>query len=593
MPQYRWLIADLGSGDILDELPLSEVTWSRVLSRAGSFDAQMPLRLTHRVPSPVPYGLEVRRDTPRVHYRCGELSGTTAVDASGNSYDGTYTGTVTLGEDALLDGENDRAARLGTSTPAGHITAPAAAFAPTNSDYTIEAWVTIDSLASWVSIYRGHETTGAGKQIALAVETDGRLRLSTDLTTWASSPAGAITAGAAHHVVATFEASTTTSRLYVDAILVAESTAVGPYTGGAMTLGASFGGAWFVAWLPNLPGVIDEAALYHHALLADRIARHYQAGIGDLAYEQVDVPVARRSLIDPARRVVYVERDGQITAGYILWQASGSSRDGSLRIAGEGIWSYFARRLIRTRKTYTATDQLAIARGLVNYAQSEAGGDIGLVVGAETCGVTRSRTYPAEERKPVAEAVEQLAGVDGGFDFAVESAWTAGEIENRLVLSYPRRGRRTDLVFTLGDNIVQLTQDVDGGRAANRVDTLGDGEGDAVPIATAADANLLDAYPLLERATAWSGVKTTATLDQHARAELAALGSPPDLLTVSVRSTDLVPLGSWIEGDDVQVRARDGWIDVDGWQRIIAYAVAVGADGHETIDVTFAGAETL
>lgn len=592
MPTYRWLIADLLSGDVLEELPLSDVTWSRVVSRAGGFDASMPLRLTHRVAQPIPYALEVRRDLPRVYYQCGELTGTSAGDSSGNSYTGAYTGTVSLGEASLLTGDADRAVRLGTAgTYDGYISVPSAAFAPTNSDYTIEAWIRLDSLASESSIFRGHESTSAGKEIALLVETDGRVRLSTDLVNFCAAPAATIQAGQVHHVVATFDAATSTSRIYVDGAKVAESTAVGAYTGGAMTLGAAAGGVWFVAWLPRFRGVIDDVALYHRALSEDRIVRHYDAGRGDLAWEQVDVPIATRSLIDPARRVIYVERDEQITGGYILWQAVGSTSDGKLKLGGEGLWSYFWRRLIRARKVYTAVDQLTIVRDLVDYAQAEAGGDIGIVVGSETCGVTRDRIYPAEERKAIGEAVEQLAGVQGGFDFAIESAWSGDRVENRLSLSYPQRGRRTNLLFELGRNVVALSQTVDGGRAANRVDALGDGEGDAVPIATAADANLLGSYPLLEHAGSWSGVKTVSTLSIHARADLAALRLPPDSITVSIRSTDDIPLGAWIEGDEVQVRAADGWIDVDGWQRIVAYEVKVGAEGDEQIGLTFASTE--
>jgi len=56
------------------------------------------------------YSDAVLADMPVRYYRLGDSSGTTAVDSSGNSQDGTYTGGVTLGASGAIQGDADTAA---------------------------------------------------------------------------------------------------------------------------------------------------------------------------------------------------------------------------------------------------------------------------------------------------------------------------------------------------------------------------------------------------------------------------------------------------------------------------------------------------
>lgn len=300
---------------------------------------------------------------------------------------------------------------------------------------------------------------------------------------------------------------------------------------------------------------------------------------------------ATRTNLDPARTAIHVERDGVIVWSGILWTARAGSQSGTLAIGGEGWWSYFRRRRIRLTKTYTATDHLAIAQDLINYAQGIGGGNIGIVVGAEVSGVLRDRTYNGYERKKIGEAIEQLASVQGGFDFAIDVAYDGtGTIVKTLRFGYPRRGRVTDLVWDLGANLEDLTQASDGARQANLVDALGAGDADAMLIATAADTSMLSAYPLLEDAITLKDVTVQSTLQAHAAGELQNRRRPVATLpTVLARSAAPdTALGSFIVGDSLTVRGTDGWISVDERMRIMGYDVSVDEAGKETVAVSFA-----
>jgi hypothetical protein len=204
--------------------------------------------------------------------------------------------------------------------------------------------------------------------------------------------------------------------------------------------------------------------------------------------------------------------------------------------------------------------------------------------------VLRDRTYYHYERKPVGEAVELLAELQNGFDFAIDVAYVSGTITKTLVLSYPRRGRITPLVWELRTNLGQLSQEVDAIRAANKVDALGAGEGDTMLIATAADTSQLASYPLLEDVVTFKDVSVTATLTAHAALAVKNLAKPvtriPTLLAVQTNPDS--GLGSFITGDSVQVKGSDGWISLDERMRVQSYEVKVDTEGREEVSVQLA-----
>lgn len=277
---------------------------------------------------------------------------------------------------------------------------------------------------------------------------------------------------------------------------------------------------------------------------------------------------------EPERTAIYVDRDGVLVWGGILWTRRWGSSARQLQLAGNEFWSYARRRHLRTTKTYEEVDQLEIAQDLLNWMQSLAGGDIGLVVGTETSGVLRDRTYYGYELKQIGEAVEQLSRVEGGFEFAVDVRYgSSGTPEKILTLSYPRRGRtvdKTGLVFELPGNINDYDWPEDGTTAANASHAVGAGEGDSMLSSVAHRPDRLDAgYPLLEQVVAYKDVSEFATLDAHARADVAA--ATADVRpTITVRADTEPRLGSYITGDDARVRITD-----DRWPSTAASAVGL------------------
>ena len=298
----------------------------------------------------------------------------------------------------------------------------------------------------------------------------------------------------------------------------------------------------------------------------------------------------------PGRTVVWMVRDGVVLGGAIVW--SRKRRKGQpATLAGAGLWSFFRMQHLRSTLAFAGVDQLAIARSLIQTAQAVNGADIGVQLGTETSGVLRDRTFNSWELKQVGEAVEQLAAVNGGFDFAVDVTQGFGKV---LTLSSPRRGRpagTTAIVFADGKNLLDYEVSEDATRAANVYSAVGDGDGAATMISTATRTDQLDiGYPLLSEVGAFKDISVRATLDARAISGVDARATVPTFWQLTVDPDDLDGgLGTFTVGDDAIVevpdddnfpRQLDGQPGYRAVHRIVGFEVSIPSQGRETLTVT-------
>lgn len=306
--------------------------------------------------------------------------------------------------------------------------------------------------------------------------------------------------------------------------------------------------------------------------------------------------------VDECRRQIVVERDNVIVWSGIIWLAPYKDNPPSREIRAGEDWSYWSHRVIAGPNFTFNKDQLGIAKDLLMDAQAASGGNVGVTFNTpyETSPITRTRTFNAYELKPVAEAIEQLAACDNGFDFAIEASWdaTTGALVRRFRPSYPRRGRnyqQTGFVFEVGRNVVDWTWPTDGTRVGNKVWAAGRGEGTAMLISSVSDTWQIQdltsggpGYPLLEVMLSNGDNPDQSTLDARARARLQAVATPVVLPEITVRA-DVDPiLGSYITGDacrfivppGVSPRFPNG---LDTYRRIVGWDVSVSDEGAETV----------
>lgn len=297
---------------------------------------------------------------------------------------------------------------------------------------------------------------------------------------------------------------------------------------------------------------------------------------------------ATRGTLDPGRTAIVVERDGVVAWAGILWAARArvEGDEANVELLAQGYWSYFRRRVIRDTLTFAQVDQLQIARDILQHVLDDPNTGIEIDLGTGTSGVLRDRTYGFWERKQAAEAVEQLAAVQNGFDFRVDVQYDpAGGLDKRLVLTFPATGRRTNVVIDTDQGANSIDWLIDAERMATRVTATGDGEDEATRISVGEDASAYPAYPVLEEVFEHQDVSVQSTLDAHAAADLADIRRPISVPSVVVDAARVV--GRIIPGDDVRLRVDDGFVQIDERRRVLGYEVTVTDEGRETARVDF------
>lgn len=271
--------------------------YSGRLFRQPEFRRSMiPVGMVIRLePSAAPVFRDYRRtvldDNPVAYWRLGDKPPTPqyfgmglfytdqaiAKDETGHGHDGTYQGNPTLGVPGLITGDPDTAVQfdgvddsvlVGSHTDFDVLAA---------DSLTLAAWVKTTSSASMVVLQR-IGSGGITPYYRLEV-TAGQPRFFVRGTI-SGEPGVAgpsILDGLRHHIVGVRDVQADLLRLYVDGVevaTVADSSVGDLATSRDVWIGSHDGGTQF------FNGLIDDVAIYAHALSPDRIRAHYEAGIG-------------------------------------------------------------------------------------------------------------------------------------------------------------------------------------------------------------------------------------------------------------------------------------------------------------------------
>ena len=310
----------------------------------------------------------------------------------------------------------------------------------------------------------------------------------------------------------------------------------------------------------------------------------------------------------PGRTAIYVDRNGILVWGGVLWQREYGSTDQSIKLTAREFLSYFERRRITTGSgtaygalAYTGIDQLQIAQSLISNAQSAPSGNIGLLynqdpLSTSTSGITLSRVYYNYEVKTVFNAVSDLSKQTNGFDFEISVYYDGGGNPAKSFNTYyPRSGVMYSAtnpnapVFELGGNISEYTYLEDGSKAVNQIYALGAGsnEGKLISIANSA-SKLSSGWALLEDQANYSDITDPTVLSGLATGQINAVSYPPITLKVVAPPYVNPTFGTYEVGDEVRVRITDAFFPkgYDAIFRIIGLSVAPGEDGPERITLT-------
>ncbi|MFJ4918148.1 hypothetical protein [Streptomyces sp. NPDC088726] len=308
-------------------------------------------------------------------------------------------------------------------------------------------------------------------------------------------------------------------------------------------------------------------------------------GIGVLSatipYTDETAPLDPETATTPGRTAIYVDRDGVIVWGGIIWTRQPNSRV-SKQIQAAEFLSYYQRRYVKTTLATDTSlltnpayvpdgqrlypDQKYIVWSLLQYAHAQTGGNPGISTSLLTApphGVSRNVSYFGFERPEIYKAIAELAASDDGFDFGIEVGWTPAANNNpprryrQARTWYPRRGRPADtsgLVFVKGgpgSTILEYDWPEDGTATATEISALGAGSGEAKVTAVVQESNLLaSGWPLLETVSTYDTVIDVAQIRGLAAAELTARAGAQTNPVFTVTADDDPAFGSYSVGDE-------------------------------------------
>jgi len=305
----------------------------------------------------------------------------------------------------------------------------------------------------------------------------------------------------------------------------------------------------------------------------------------------------------PARTALYIDRDGVLVWGGIIWTRTYNSTTQTLQFSGREFDSYFERRRISISQAFNAVDQLTVAQSLVNTAQTATNGNIGITVPSNTSGVTVDRVYYSYELKDVWGAIKDLSTSTDGFDVNIDVQYDSGLNPVKLLKTeYPYRGKTysesdpTALVFELPGNLVEYDYPEDGSTTANAVYGIGPGSNEGKLIATASvPSQLTDGWPFLEDTATYNDVYDSTLLGNITSAEVLAKQSPINTTKITLPAYVDPVLGSYKTGDQCLLRITDdrfsnngtgyGFTDI---KRIVAINVDPGESSPERVTLTLA-----
>lgn len=299
---------------------------------------------------------------------------------------------------------------------------------------------------------------------------------------------------------------------------------------------------------------------------------------------------AAQVTLDPGRTTLWITSGNDLVWGGIIWAWTRDLSDNpEVRIAGQGLWSYYrdGRRTIRSDATFTAADQLTIVDDILTTAHGIANPlNLDVSLNPTTSGITRTISYLGTDRKPVGEAIEQLAEMTDGFDFNIHATWdtttTPPVPQATLEVWYPNVGTTTQIVWQHGHDVLLEPVTSDATKLATVVDAIGAGP----TYGTATDTS--GTYPYLEGTISMTDTSDATILGHAADGELARRQDPPRTFTAQILDSDRWPLGSFGLGDWVWISCKDNGVDLDDYYRIIDWTCDVNPDGQDLITVTLA-----
>jgi len=304
----------------------------------------------------------------------------------------------------------------------------------------------------------------------------------------------------------------------------------------------------------------------------------------------------------PSKTGLYVERDGVIVWGGVIWSRTYDSSSQTLSLAAREFESYLEHRRINGTTVFdTTTDQFTVVKTLVDAAQSVANGNISIATSSiGTSGQTMQNLFSVwdYEKKNLFDTIYTLSqqAPPFGFDFAISCAYDSSyNLTRTLNLYYPRKGlgisaNYNNPMLEFPSSIVRYSYPEDGGSLTNTLYGFGYGSNDGQYISSVqSGASFAAGYPVLEDTVSFAQIPDPRIVDSLTQAQVAARSTPIVVLSASWVPTTQTTTNAYVApnfgdfalGDFFRIRITDDRFPnmLETALRLSKFDVAVGDGG--------------
>lgn len=247
----------------------------------------------------------------------------------------------------------------------------------------------------------------------------------------------------------------------------------------------------------------------------------------------------------PVKSCMYVERDGVICWGGIIWSRTFESNAKTVQLSGQTFESYPGSVLIQNDFSRIGANQLQTLVDLFGDMQSVPRRDLQIdTSGVDiTGGNLRDLTIKAVDTKYYSEAINQLADADDGFDWFI----SVGDGQTKeLIVGQPiiASDPNNVEVFDFPGNIDQFYWPESGSKGGTDFFLIGSGSGDDAIIASATWPDAAG-FPEVDQIVPRKDITDPAILQSIANAYAATFGSSISNPTITLKSDVVSNFSPW------------------------------------------------
>lgn len=273
----------------------------------------------------------------------------------------------------------------------------------------------------------------------------------------------------------------------------------------------------------------------------------------------------------PGRTSIYVDRDGSLIWGGIVWSRTYQSQAKNLSYTAQTFESFLNKQYIEENLLFAGDDQRNILIDLINHMQTKEGANIGLLVPEKFTPATegfqkaiqRVVSFSKHQVWTYGRAVEYMIEFADGFDYSIDVRYGTGRVPQKVVrvnnvLGAPIGATGNELVFDYPGSIKNYWFPENASRAAVSTIGVGAGDDDGKLLTKVVQEDLLvQGYPDLQETYTNTDVSRLGTLEDQTK-----LASELNRVPISVPTFQLSPgvgpkVGSYQLGDFARFDIED------------------------------------